>query len=101
VIAVKGYMELVDAERECPSPQDLQKTRCGPCGAQVMVHCSSCGISVTGCVCTMTTRKGYTQAVAVFGQERVDRAIARQNDMERVAREQAIRSGLWVPGANN
>lgn len=98
MIEVKAYMALGDAERECSQPKTLDLTRCGPCGAQVMVHCSSCGISVTGCVCTKASRDGYEQAVAAFGKERVDRAIARQNQAEQVAREQAIRSGLWVPG---
>lgn len=46
-------MELVDANRECGS--DFSKTkymdRCPICDNKVVMHCKSCQVQITGCMC--------------------------------------------------
>jgi hypothetical protein len=90
-------MDINDANRECSAnvkPGTLGREReqtkftsCPACQSRVGLHCFTCKIQVTGCLCSEYKR--YGQDVAW------QRAVARWG--EAAARQRAEMAGLWVP----
>lgn len=80
-------MDVTDANAECRTRGDYEFTNCPKCKLRVGLHCSTCKIQVTGCLCTEYERFGndvaWQRAVERFGEE--------------MAREKARAAGLWVP----
>jgi hypothetical protein len=81
-------MEQGAAMRECSSSIESRVlAQCPACSQQVYLHCSTCKIQTTGCLCTEVDRFGndeaWKRACERFGEE--------------MARERYREAGLYVP----
>lgn len=73
-VAIKsgGYEwadDVLDADRECSQRRALTKKRCTICRRPVMLHCSSCDIQVTACMCTIIHRMEPLEAYKTLAQQ--------------------------------
>jgi len=72
--------DVADADRECNGPRALTKERCPVCKRPVMLHCSSCKIAVTGCLCTLVNRmepiEAYKLLAVQLGQTEARKMMA-------------------------
>lgn len=80
-------MTQAEANEECRYRAQQVSDKCGRCMMPVILHCASCTIQVTGCLCTEVDRFGqdeaWKRAVERFGEE--------------LARERYRAAGLFVP----
>lgn len=82
-------MEMAVANDQCRERDSQQRRTCPQCQLPIMLHCSTCKIQVTGCLCTEIDRFGqdeaWKRAVEMFGEE--------------LARDRYRHAGLYVPSA--
>lgn len=70
-------MDLPAARKACSHRQDVVFEKCGKCDRTVGLHCVSCKIQVTGCICTEVDRFGEAEAIKrIFEREGEEQAIA-------------------------
>ena len=80
-------MDQISADKECPSRAQQVFDNCGKCTQRVALHCSTCKIQVTGCMCSEIERFGEAEAV----KRAFDRLDAEQ------ARESLSKAGIILP----
>jgi hypothetical protein len=81
-------LEMRDANAQCGvKPNGLMKDRCPRCDNTVMLHCGTCKIQVTGCLCTEVDRFGNSEAM--------QRLIERLGP--ELAEEKLKAAGFWIP----
>lgn len=72
--------DVLDADRECPQSRHLDKVRCPICKRPVYLHCSSCKIQITACLCTLIHRleplEAYKLLSKQFGQTKAREMMA-------------------------
>lgn len=71
--------DVLDADRECSHPRSVVKKRCAVCHRPAMLHCSSCNIQVTACMCTIIQRmeplEAYKTLAKQLGQNKAREAM--------------------------
>jgi hypothetical protein len=93
-------MDAIAANRECGRREQQISAKCGGCGRRVILHCSECKISVTGCICSHVQRFGTEEAFERLARMMGEEAAARA--MKAAGFEPPIDpdSPLWTPGKN-
>lgn len=82
------HMDLASASADCGRPYNrnfVKRTQCKVCEMDVILHCSSCEIQITGCLCTAVERMSPDEL---------------RQFREQVRRKQARDAGLILPSEN-
>lgn len=85
-------MDQAAANSECSRRHAQVLVDCPKCDGRVALHCESCKIQVTGCICTEIDRFGSTQEASL---EIYARMVNRMGEQK--AREKMREAGLWIP----
>lgn len=73
-----AHMDLAAAQAECGRPKVIIFDICKKCDQKVGLHCDSCKIQVTGCLCTELERFGENEGIQrIFDKLGEDAARAR------------------------
>jgi len=61
--------DVTDADHECNQRRAATKVRCDVCKRPVMLHCSTCKIQVTACLCTIIKRLEPLEAFRLLAKQ--------------------------------
>lgn len=82
-----AWKDMAEANAECSARDAVEFDNCANCKMRVGLHCLTCKIQVTGCLCTEIER---------FGEDETWRRMVERFGAE-LARQHYARANLFVP----